>query len=81
MQRSDELAPLSRDHHRALAISMWLRRGTADSIDRFAEFWASDGPEHFAIEEQALTPQQKVLAAQALMGHTGGNVLNSSCCK
>ena len=51
MQRSDELAPLSRDHHRALAVAMWLRRGAPDARDRFAEFWAADGPAHFAIAE------------------------------
>lgn len=36
---------------------MWLRKGAADAPARFAEFWASDGPRHFAIEEQALTPE------------------------
>ena len=35
---------------------MWLRRGAPDARDRFAEFWAADGPAHFAIEEQVLSP-------------------------
>jgi hypothetical protein len=57
MRRSPELAPLSRDHHRALAVAMWLRRDAPEARERFAEFWAADGPAHFAVEEAVLTTE------------------------
>lgn len=55
MKRSEALAPLSRDHHQALMVAMLLRRGADDAHERFAEFWARYGDEHFAIEESLLT--------------------------
>jgi hypothetical protein len=58
MKRSDALAPLSRDHHRALEVALRLRRATPESgaaaADRFLAFWNEDGRQHFEIEERLL---------------------------
>ena len=60
MKRSEELAPLSRDHHRGLFVALALRRATrADAAAAragFLEFWRSGGQQHFAIEEEVLLP-------------------------
>ena len=59
MKRSEELAPLSRDHHQGLFAALKLRRATAasaaDARAIFLAFWA-DGRRHFAIEEELLLP-------------------------
>lgn len=58
MKRSEALAPLSRDHHVALAMALRLRRTTAPAADRdaFAAFFATEAATHFAIEEDVLLP-------------------------
>lgn len=58
MKRSEALAPLSRDHHAALAMALRLRRTTSPSADRdaFVAFFAADTAPHFAIEEDVLLP-------------------------
>ena len=55
MKRSEELAPLSRDHHQGLFAALNLRRGAPDARDVFLRFWV-DGRRHFAIEEALLLP-------------------------
>lgn len=58
MKRSEALAPLSRDHHQALAMSLRLRRTTDPVADRdaFAVFFASETVPHFTVEEDVLLP-------------------------
>ena len=60
MKRSPELAPLSRDHHKALEVALRLRRATAGNVDEASEhflaFWGQQGERHFAIEEQLVLP-------------------------
>jgi len=60
MKRSPELAPLSRDHHQALAVALRLRRATegtlAEDIDHFVSFWSRQGEHHFVIEERLVLP-------------------------
>jgi hemerythrin-like domain-containing protein len=60
MRRSDALAPLSRDHHRALVVARDLIRagddGAAEASDRFVEFLAEHELGHFALEESVLVP-------------------------
>ena len=60
MKRSDELAPLSRDHHHGLFAALTLRRATeADSAaarEVFLTFWNSEGAHHFRVEEEVLLP-------------------------
>jgi Hemerythrin HHE cation binding domain len=60
VQRSDALAPLSRDHHQALETALRLRRATDETLDaalaRLSSFWASVGRRHFEIEEELLLP-------------------------
>ena len=55
MKRSDELAPLSRDHHQALHVAMGLRRATeadvAEAIERFTAFIEGHERRHFDVEE------------------------------
>ena len=43
MKRSDELAPLSRDHHQALFVAMKLKRAEADGAEAFLGFIAAHG--------------------------------------
>jgi hemerythrin-like domain-containing protein len=61
MKRSDELAPLSRDHHHGLFAALGLRRATSSDTDAardgFLAFWNSEGRRHFAIEEDVLLPR------------------------
>ena len=60
MQRSEALAPLSRDHHQALETALRLRRADGNTLDaalaRLSSFWASVGRRHFEIEEELLLP-------------------------
>lgn len=60
MQRSDELAPLSREHHVALAMALRLRRATdADAAavrEAFLEFFEAESRAHFRAEEELLLP-------------------------
>jgi hypothetical protein len=61
MKRSTALAPLSRDHQRALDVALRLRLAAAstidDAVERFAAFFDHEGNEHFAIEEECLVPE------------------------
>jgi hemerythrin-like domain-containing protein len=73
MQRSDALAPLSREHHVALEVALRLRRASADTAEealgRFEAFWSEHGQRHFAAEEElvlgALPEGDAALAAAA----------------
>lgn len=60
MKRSETLAPLSREHHVALALALSLRRaGPRDAgvlADRAREFWETESREHFRLEEEILIP-------------------------
>ena len=60
MRRSRELAPLSRDHHRALEHALKLRRASRDDasavVAGFLAFLVEDGRAHFAQEETLLVP-------------------------
>ena len=60
MQRSEALAPLSRDHHQALETALRLRRATDETVDaalaRLNAFWVGVGRRHFEIEEELLLP-------------------------
>jgi hypothetical protein len=58
MKRSEALAPLSRDHHVALAAALRLRRATIADVGRatalFTEFWQRAGARHFEVEEELI---------------------------
>ena len=60
MKRSEALAPLSRDHHVALAAALRLRRATIADLGRatalFSEFWTRAGARHFEVEEALILP-------------------------
>jgi hemerythrin-like domain-containing protein len=60
VKRSEELAPLSRDHHHGLFAALQLTRATADgaveAVAAFRAFWEAEGRRHFAIEEDLLLP-------------------------
>lgn len=60
MKRSDALASLSRDHHRALEVALRLRRADPDSVDeavgRLRAFLADHGERHFELEERVILP-------------------------
>lgn len=60
MQRSEALAPLSRDHHHALVVARGLTRASeADAVQAagaFVKFLTQHELEHFAIEEAVLLP-------------------------
>ncbi len=55
MERSPELAPLSRDHHQGLFVALKLKRATPDAREAFLAFWV-EGRQHFAVEEDLLLP-------------------------
>ena len=61
MKRSDELAPLSRDHHVALEHALRLRRASDADADAvvaaFLAFVADECHAHFAQEEALLAPE------------------------
>ena len=60
MQRSEALAPLSRDHQHALDAALRLRRAdpatAGEAIAHFRRFFETEGRRHFAIEERVLLP-------------------------
>ena len=60
MQRSDELAPLSREHHVALEVALRLKRATdadaAQAQAAFLAFFEDEAREHFRAEEELLLP-------------------------
>ena len=60
MERSEELAPLSREHHVALAMALRLRRATDDDAaqvrESFLDFFEHESRAHFRAEEELLLP-------------------------
>ena len=60
MKRSDELAPLSREHHVALELALRLKRATVLDADEVrglvTGFWDDEGRDHFRAEEDILLP-------------------------
>ncbi|HSJ18100.1 MAG TPA: hemerythrin domain-containing protein [Solirubrobacterales bacterium] len=60
MRRTEALAPLSRDHHQALAQALKLKRATpaeaADIARGLLTFWDHHGARHFQVEEEVLLP-------------------------
>lgn len=60
MQRSEDLAPLSREHHVALEVALRLRRATAEDARAaraaFLAFFEDEAREHFRAEEELLLP-------------------------
>ena len=60
MERSEALAPLSRDHHQALYRALKLKRADESSavqaLREMIEFFDSDGALHFGVEEEVLLP-------------------------
>ncbi len=58
MKRSEALKPLSREHHHALYLAKVVtdQEGGGDSVQRFVEFWQTEGEDHFRIEEEVLLP-------------------------
>ena len=60
MQRSNELAVLSREHHVALELALRLQRATdadAETVTHGTlDFWRREGREHFRLEEELLLP-------------------------
>jgi hypothetical protein len=60
MKRSQELSPLSRDHHHGLFAAQRLKRATEADAEAarsaFAEFWATEGQHHFRVEVEVLLP-------------------------
>ena len=78
MKRSEELSPLSRDHHQALFRAMGLKRATdAEPGQRWLAFHDSDGERHFEVEESVLLPAwvaatpdaDRALAARVIAEH------------
>jgi hemerythrin-like domain-containing protein len=55
VKRSEELAPLSRDHHQGLFAALKLKRNSDGAREAFLAFWV-EGRRHFAIEEELLMP-------------------------
>jgi hemerythrin-like domain-containing protein len=60
VKRDEALISLSRDHHKALAIALRLRRATPetqrDVRAAFLTFWDEHGCHHFELEEDVLVP-------------------------
>jgi hemerythrin-like domain-containing protein len=60
MKRDEALAPLSRDHHQALARALKLKRAdessAAEALRDMIEFFDAHGALHFRVEEEVLLP-------------------------
>jgi hemerythrin-like domain-containing protein len=60
LERSEALAPLSRDHHQALYTALKLKRAdessAVDALQEFIEFFDAYGALHFGVEEEVLMP-------------------------
>lgn len=60
MRRSEELSPLSREHHQALALALRLRRCGDDDVAALrgeaATFWRTEAAAHFRAEEELVLP-------------------------
>jgi hemerythrin-like domain-containing protein len=69
LQRSSQLAVLSREHHVALEIALRLQRAdeahTETVRQATLDFWSSECIEHFRLEEEVLLP--------ALAKHAGAD--------
>lgn len=77
MKRSDELVPLSRDHHVALERALRLSRSTPDgaagAVAAFLAYQRERGERHFRQEEELLLPAvptgARALADRVLREH------------
>lgn len=60
MKRTPALQPLSRDHHKGLAVAQRLRRASPETAPQasaaFLRYWRADGRQHFRREEEVLLP-------------------------
>lgn len=60
MKRTPALQPLSRDHHKGLAVAQRLRRACVDTAPEasvaFLDYWRTHGRHHFRTEEEILLP-------------------------
>jgi hemerythrin-like domain-containing protein len=60
LERSEALAPLSRDHHQALYRALKLKRAdessAGDALREMIEFFDDHGALHFRVEEDVLLP-------------------------
>ena len=60
VERSEELAVLSREHHVALELALVLQRASAADAEAARratlEFWSKEGLAHFRLEEDLLLP-------------------------
>ena len=69
MQRSSQLAALSREHHVALEIALRLQCADETQTETVRQatldFWSSEGKDHFRLEEELLLP--------ALARHAGAD--------
>lgn len=58
VKRHPALAPLSRDHHRALVVARRLREADGESAGeaarRFLEHWRGEEERHFRLEEEVM---------------------------
>jgi iron-sulfur cluster repair protein YtfE (RIC family) len=65
LKRSEELQPLSRQHHNGLLFCLLLQKGIKKAADAevmkafIQDFWYKDLQHHFQLEEQFLDPLQK----------------------
>lgn len=65
IKRSEELQPLSRQHHNGLLFCLLLKKGANKQADLevmrdfIQSFWYKDLHHHFDLEEQYLVPLQK----------------------
>jgi hemerythrin-like domain-containing protein len=66
VKRSEALAALSRDHHEALVIALYLRAATPDTAhfaqSRFQKYFHERGSRHLEIEEEILLPFLEIYA-------------------
>jgi hemerythrin-like domain-containing protein len=78
IKRSEQLAPLSRDHHEALLFVWKIRQGMKNGTDQkiigqFVDwFWKGHLQEHFREEEQILAPwlpKENLLVQRMLDDH------------
>jgi hemerythrin-like domain-containing protein len=67
VKRSEELTPLSHDHHQALFVALQLSRAEdqGEVARTFLEFWDGKGAAHFRIEEELLVPGWLASAPEA----------------
>lgn len=60
MSHASALQPLSRDHHKGLAVAQRLRRASPETAPQasaaFLGYWRADGRQHIRREEEVLLP-------------------------